>query len=45
MVGNPAKQNGWVNNNGEKLKEISTNIFTDSQGNNYEVVEERLIQN
>ena len=45
MVGNPAKQKGWVNNNGEKLKEISINVFTDSQGNNYEVVDGKLIQN
>jgi UDP-2-acetamido-3-amino-2,3-dideoxy-glucuronate N-acetyltransferase len=43
MVGNPAKQMGWVNNSGEKLKEISSNIFSDSQGNNYEVVDKRLI--
>ena len=43
MVGNPAKQKGWVNNNGEKLKEISINVFTDSQGNNYEVVDGKLI--
>jgi UDP-2-acetamido-3-amino-2,3-dideoxy-glucuronate N-acetyltransferase len=45
MVGNPAKQMGWVNNSGEKLKEISINVFTDSQGNNYEVVDGKLIQN
>jgi acetyltransferase-like isoleucine patch superfamily enzyme len=43
MVGNPAKQKGWVNNNGEKLKEISINVFTDSQGNNFEVVDGKLI--
>jgi UDP-2-acetamido-3-amino-2,3-dideoxy-glucuronate N-acetyltransferase len=43
MVGNPAKQKGWVNNSGEKLKEISINVFTDSQGNNYEVVDGKLI--
>jgi UDP-2-acetamido-3-amino-2,3-dideoxy-glucuronate N-acetyltransferase len=45
MVGNPARQKGWVNNNGEKLKEISINVFTDSQGNNFEVVDGKLIQN
>jgi acetyltransferase-like isoleucine patch superfamily enzyme len=45
MVGNPARQKGWVNNNGEKLKEISINVFTDSRGNNYEVVDGKLIQN
>ena len=45
MVGNPARQKGWVNNSGEKLKEISINVFTDSQGNNYEVVDGKLIQN
>jgi acetyltransferase-like isoleucine patch superfamily enzyme len=43
MVGNPARQKGWVNNNGEKLKEISINVFTDSQGNKYEVVDGILI--
>ena len=43
MVGNPASQKGWVNNNGEKLKEISINVFTDSQGNNFEVVDGKLI--
>jgi acetyltransferase-like isoleucine patch superfamily enzyme len=43
MVGNPARQKGWVNNNGEKLKEISINVFTDSQGNKYEVVDGKLI--
>jgi acetyltransferase-like isoleucine patch superfamily enzyme len=43
MVGNPARQKGWVNNNGEKLKEISINVFTDSRGNNYEVVDGKLI--
>jgi hypothetical protein len=32
-----------VNNNGEKLKEISINVFTDSQGNNFEVVDGKLI--
>jgi UDP-2-acetamido-3-amino-2,3-dideoxy-glucuronate N-acetyltransferase len=43
MVGNPARQKGWVNNNGEKLKEISLNVFTDSRGNYYEVVDGKLI--
>jgi UDP-2-acetamido-3-amino-2,3-dideoxy-glucuronate N-acetyltransferase len=43
MVGNPARQKGWVNNNGEKLKEISINVFIDSQGNNYEVVDGKII--
>jgi acetyltransferase-like isoleucine patch superfamily enzyme len=45
MVGNPAKQKGWVNNNGEKLIEISSGTFEDSKGNKYKVVDERLIQN
>jgi UDP-2-acetamido-3-amino-2,3-dideoxy-glucuronate N-acetyltransferase len=44
MLGNPAKQNAWVNNNGEKLREISSGIYKDSQGNSYEVVNERLVK-
>lgn len=44
MLGNPAKQSGWVNNIGEKLKEISSGIYCDSQGNKYEVVQEQLFK-
>jgi acetyltransferase-like isoleucine patch superfamily enzyme len=42
MVGNPAKQKGWVNNNGEKLIEISNGNFEDSQGNKFEIVDGSL---
>jgi UDP-2-acetamido-3-amino-2,3-dideoxy-glucuronate N-acetyltransferase len=42
MVGNPAKQKGWVNNNGEKLIEILNGNFEDSQGNKYHVNDNRL---
>jgi UDP-2-acetamido-3-amino-2,3-dideoxy-glucuronate N-acetyltransferase len=44
MIGNPAKQVGWVNNTGEKLKEISRGIFADSHGDTYEIKENQLFK-
>ena len=44
MVGNPAKQVGWVNTHGEKLKENPNGILTDSQGNTFEIVGDMLVQ-
>ncbi len=44
MLGNPAKQIGWVNDIGEKLREISSGIYADTQGNNYELLNEQLIK-
>jgi len=44
MLGNPAKQNGWVNHCGEKLKEQLKGIYTDSKGSTYEEIEGQLIQ-
>jgi hypothetical protein len=43
-MGNPAKQIGWVNDIGEKLSEISSGIYADTQGNNYELLHEQLIK-
>jgi UDP-2-acetamido-3-amino-2,3-dideoxy-glucuronate N-acetyltransferase len=44
MVGNPAKQSGWVNQTGEKLKENSNGTLTDSQGNIFEIVDDMLVR-
>ncbi|MDP2175528.1 MAG: acyltransferase [Bacteroidota bacterium] len=44
MLGNPAKQVAWVNNRGEKLKEIPSGLLTDSQGNKFEIIDNFLVQ-
>lgn len=44
MLGNPAKQVGWVNHVGEKLQEMSNGVFADSQGNTYEIIDNFLVQ-
>ena len=44
IIGNPAKQSGWVNNNGEKLSEISSGLYADSEGNYYEIIDESLFK-
>jgi UDP-2-acetamido-3-amino-2,3-dideoxy-glucuronate N-acetyltransferase len=44
MVGNPAKQVGWVNNKGEKLEESPSGLLTDSQGNIFEKIDNMLVQ-
>ncbi len=44
MLGNPAKQVGWVNQVGEKLQEMSNGVFADSQGNTYEIIDNFLVQ-
>lgn len=44
MLGNPARQVGWVNNKGEKLKEKIDGLLYDKQGNVYEVVGNSLLQ-
>ena len=43
MLGNPAKQVGWVNHLGEKLYEVTKSEYKDSQGNNYELIDNYLV--
>jgi UDP-2-acetamido-3-amino-2,3-dideoxy-glucuronate N-acetyltransferase len=45
VVGNPARQIGWVNVHGEKLKTVGDSEWTDSLGHNYTEVDGELIVN
>jgi len=43
MLGNPAKQIGWVNHLGEKLLEVTEGIFKDNHRNHYELIDNYLV--
>ena len=45
VIGHPAKQVGWVNKQGQKLKEISTDLWECPNGELYKVIQENLIKN
>ena len=42
VYGNPAKQHGWVDETGEKLKKLADNIWESTQGKIYEVVSGKI---
>lgn len=44
MLGNPAKQVGWVNDKGEKLTTIDNELFKDSMGLEFKVIKGKLTQ-
>lgn len=44
VLGHPAKQVGWVNEMGQKLKEISTDLWECPNGELYKVFQEHLIK-
>ena len=42
VYGNPARINGWVNKNGEKLKKINNDTWSDDNGVLYKIISDQL---
>jgi acetyltransferase-like isoleucine patch superfamily enzyme len=42
VYGNPAKINGWVNKNGDKLKKINNDIWSDDNGSLFKIISDQL---